>query len=125
MLLSIAIGIAYGLLFDFHSVLCTGLKSKVSVFVADVLFFLILSVFEFCFFLARCSGEIRGYVFICQLIGFLIYKKTVSWIICLALQWVRKTVYRVFSTLGRLIFTPIALFFYKISEKFFKIFKKS
>lgn len=125
MLLSIAIGAAYGLLFDFHSVLCTGLKSKASVFFADVLFFLILSVFEFCFFLARCSGEIRGYVFVCQLIGFLIYKKTVSWIVYLVLRWLRKNVYKAFSTLSRLIFTPIALFIYKISENFFKIFKNS
>ena len=117
MLLSIAIGTIYGLLFDFHSVLCVGLKSKVSAFLLDLLFFLMLSVFEFCFFLARCSGEIRGYVFVCQIIGFCIYKKTVSWLICLALQWIRSSARKAFSALSSLIFTPMSLFLHKIFKK--------
>jgi len=46
--------------------------------VEDILFWLISAVFTFTYFLIFTNGEIRGYLLLCEFLGFILCRKTLS-----------------------------------------------
>ncbi len=54
------------------------LNSLIIVLFLDLLFFLVLTPAMFCFLIATTNGQLRGYILIGTLIGFLIYRHTIS-----------------------------------------------
>lgn len=124
-LLSLMLGAAFCLVYD--TVRALELKARMSapaIFLVDVLYFIVISLFEFCFFLVRTNGEIRGFVFVGQLAGFLAARKTLSRIygfLLLAIfgliKWIKKQMFR-------LIFAPICRFFNKIGRFSLQVHKK-
>lgn len=77
--------------------------SSLGMFVEDVLYFVLCGFLTFCFFIVRCSGEIRGYVLLGELLGFLVCRCTLSAVLlCIA-----KYVYRFFKKLFGLLFRPL------------------
>ncbi len=132
LLFSIVSGGVFALIFDTHTFVLKTLKfKKTVVFMLDLLLFLGLGLFTFCFFLARTAGEVRGYVFIGQIIGFAVIKFTLSKPLCLGLILCQKLFNCVFSLLKRFVLKPanilflkICVFFNKVGQKCASFFKK-
>lgn len=78
-LVSIAIGIAYCLIYD---ILRAYRKSKavddLTVFFQDLIYFVVISIATFVLFMALSNGEIRAYILIGLLLGFLLCFFTLS-----------------------------------------------
>ncbi len=119
--LSILIGLFLGLVFytltAFYKAFCiTGLWQIVS----DVVFFAFAGFLTFCFLLITTNGELRAFVLVGELIGFLLFKVLFSRVLCFLLELIlggiRKGVLCFFGALSR--------FSRKISEKSRKILKK-
>lgn len=105
-LLALITGAAFCLLFEAYQIFLKALKLKrAGAFVCDVLLFLALGFFDFCFFLSLTFGEVRGYVFFGQIVGFYIAEKTVAKHFSFVLQIVLRPVFRFFLFLKRKIFT--------------------
>lgn len=76
-LCSCLIGVGFGILYDGFRVLRLFLPSgEKIVFVEDGLFFGIITVVDFLFFLSRTYGELRLFLIIGELLGFLMYYLT-------------------------------------------------
>ena len=101
------------------------LSSKALVFILDILFFVTLGFVDFCFFLAFCNGEIRGYVFIGEIIGFYLCKKTLAKVYIPLLLIAFGGVKKLWSGACNRIFIPIYSFFEKLGRKAIKISQKS
>ena len=56
----------------------TGSRSYLSVFIGDLLFWIVSAFVTFIFLLSRTNGEIRGYVLISMLLGFTLWRFTLS-----------------------------------------------
>jgi spore cortex biosynthesis protein YabQ len=99
-LYALAVGVSLALFYDFFRSIRKEKKcNAVAVFFQDVFFWLVAAFVTFILLIARCNGEIRGYVLIGEVFGFLIYH----------------------FTLSRFIF-PVFVFFINIIRKFYKIY---
>ena len=97
-LLSILLGAIFCFVFDItRGIRLFGLNSKLAVFLTDIFYFLCISFINFCFFLTRESGQVRGYVFIGEIIGFFIFRLTFSKFIMILLALINK-VYKAAKT---------------------------
>ena len=56
----------------------TGSRSYLSVFIGDIFFWIVSAFVTFIFLLSRTNGEIRGYVLISMLLGFTLWRITLS-----------------------------------------------
>ena len=124
-LLSIAVGACFCLLYD----ICRFMQirrrlSTAWVFLSDVLYFIVIGVFEFCFFLSTCSGEVRGFVYVGNAVGFAICRVTVSKLFAVALKFVFKLFDRIKLLIRRLIYEPF-LKTLKKAKIFVKTLKKT
>ena len=120
-LLSIVLGVIFCLSFDFtRGLRIFGLSSKIAVFLTDIIYFLVISFVNFCFFLTRESGQVRGYVFVGEIIGFFLFRLTVSRFIIALISLLNKGYKRVKIKMNKI---KTAVYF-KFEEKTFKIIKK-
>ncbi len=101
------------------------ISSKALVFVLDILFFVTIGFVDFCFFLAFCNGEIRGYVFVGEIIGFYFCRKTLARIYIPVLLIAFGGVKRLCRGVCSRLFAPIHSFFEKIGKKALKISQKT
>ncbi len=105
-LFALITGSIFCLLFETYQIALKPVKqNRAGVFICDVLFFLAFGFFDFCFFLSLTNGEVRGYVFFGQIIGFYIAKKTAAKYFSIFLQIVLRPIFRFFLFLKRGIFT--------------------
>ena len=106
-LFSLLAGAALCLLYDLFRIFRLSRNtSKLGIFLEDILYFAIAGFLTFCFLIVRCSGEIRGYVLLGELLGFLICRCTLSaLILCVARQ-----IYRFLKCFFRLILKPVKAF---------------
>lgn len=113
-LFSMLLGAIFCVIFDFtRGLRIFGLNSKLAVFITDIIYFLIITFFNFCFLLTRESGQIRGYVFIGEALGFFIFRLIFSqWILA-----VIKILHLVFSAINRKIMKIKTKSFCFLSEK--------
>lgn len=124
-LLSLVIGVAFCILFDILNIIEEKLYfSKAAVFVTDILLFTGFAFFEFCFFLATENGEIRAFVFVGEIIGFYLCKKTLAVIYVPLILLIIKVTKLMFYRLYCLLIRPFLKFFSKISKKILKIVQK-
>lgn len=77
--LSLALG---GVLCTFYDVLRAirkaGINSFWSVFLTDIIFWVVSAFVTFIFLISRTNGEIRGYVLIGEIFGFVIFRISIS-----------------------------------------------
>ncbi len=131
LLLSLLTGVVFCLVFDACNLVISRFKLKPSaVFLLDVLGFALIGFFDFCFFLARSNGEIRGYVLLGQLLGFILCRATVSKILSLFISLAFKSLETVFLAIKKVVLRPILtsvkkilIFFNKLKEKY-SVFRK-
>ena len=98
---------------------------KITVCVLDILFFVLLGFFDFCFFLVFCNGEIRGYVFIGEIIGSFLCKKLLSFFYMAVFYLLFKVLKAVFRAIKKYILEPPMKILEKISQKCLKIGQKA
>lgn len=125
---SVPVGAALCLLYDIIRIIRRRLKTGLPfAIVSDILFFAFCAFVAFCIFLVFCSGQIRFYVFLGLLAGFLICRFTVSKIfigfIDLLLSFIIK-VLRLLSKGLAFILHPIGRFLSKTSDFTLNILKK-
>ena len=78
-LYALAVGAFLALFYDIFRSIRKGKKcNAVAVFFQDVFFWVVATFITFLLLIARCNGEIRGYVLIGEVIGFLLYHFTLS-----------------------------------------------
>ncbi len=127
-LISVIFGAAYCLLYDILRILrTTVIKSKISVFISDILYWVVITFISLSFSLLFSKGEIRGYWLLGILLGFIISRLTVSKFlifiseyIILFLRLVKRYIYRGFI----FVMEKLNSFLMKIPNMFKKIFKR-
>ena len=131
---AVVFGVAYCLFYDFFRAWHRVFKSKtLSVFVGDVIFFIIIAVATFLLLLAVCNGEIRAYVFVGILLGAVLCNLTLSRLFLIALTFVIKKAVLIkrwikvfFDRMARaflLKFSKLVVFFKKKAKKCIKYLK--
>ena len=119
--ISIICGIFLCLLYDVFRILRVANRpSKLSIFVQDIVYSITAAFVTFFLLLIRCSGEIRFFVFICELIGFSMCRFTVSILIMLISNRIIYCIKAVINLIITKIFRPINLFFDKIKQYLLK-----
>jgi len=122
-LYSVLTGGIFCFIYDLFKSLRSKLKfSAVSVFFQDIFYSAIISVIAFCFFLIFVNGEIRSYILLGFLIGFLIFRATISKITLPLFKFIFGLILKVFSFFKWLFLrfeTFLCIFFAKI-KKFLK-----
>lgn len=119
--LSVPLGFMLGALF--YALEGTGLTSnrqKIRRFIWDIIFFIFAGFATYCFLLIRSKGEIRGFVLVGELIGFLIYKKLFGRITAIALGWLVSLL----KSFVEAVFRPIVQIVCLMCAFIKKIFKK-
>ncbi len=113
-LLSIPAGAAMCLFYDlFRIIRLARNTSTVGVFFQDVLYFAVCAFFTFCFLIVRCNGEIRGYVLLGELLGFLACRCSLSALVLAAAG----AIYRFFRRLFQLIGRPVRALYGAIGKR--------
>lgn len=104
---ALILGVVLSVFFDFFRIIRISYKhNNIFVFIEDIVFFLISTFLTFMFLMSRCNGEFRTYVISAILIGFFIYRISLSKIILPTSVIITK-------------------FFIKLFGKIFLLFKKS
>ena len=101
-LLSIVLGVAFSLLYSLVRFSHITFKpSKTAVFIIDIFYFFVIGVLSFCFLLIYCKGLIRMYVFLGQIIGFVISHFSLSKVFLFLLLLVKKCVDYIFNAIKK------------------------
>ncbi len=127
-LYSVVLGIIFGLIYDFFRSLrkCKP-HTILSVFIEDILYFLVLSVITFIFLLAITNGQVRAYALIGILLGFLLFIFTLSKYYIIALCFILEQFFKLQSLILRgfyLIIGKIDYFIIAFLKNTLKCFKK-
>lgn len=77
-----------------------GANSHIAVFAGDILFWLISALSVFIFLIAVTNGEIRGYVLLSCMLGFIIYRLTLGRLTFLVMCWFLSLFVRVWRKLS-------------------------
>ncbi len=111
------IGVLYDLFRALRLMLTNGRKAFI---VSDILFSLAAGFFTFLFALSRLDGNIRGYVLMGELLGFLIYSVSFGVFFSRLTDRIIRTVYRFFAAIAKpflYIYGKLHRFFRKSVEK--------
>ncbi len=107
-LFALIMGIVICLWYDFFRIirLCHHFK-QLHIFIQDILFWVVSALLSFFLLMARCSGELRSYVFIAELAGFIICRVSLSRLIMKISGAIIKVVKRFIRFLGRKFYQPL------------------
>ncbi len=96
-MLSLILGAMLCFFYDiFRALRKVGFNSFWSVFFTDVFFWIVSAFITFVFLMAKTNGEIRGYILLGELVGFIVCRLTLSKFVFLILYFVFKKVYRLY-----------------------------
>ncbi len=127
-LLSLGLGFILGVLYDFFRLLRLTLsKSKILTIVFDILYFALLGLSTFLFILALNKGEIRSYIIIGEILGFLFYYFSLGILAVKVTDILTAFFKKLFSLIFRILSAPFRLIFrafYRFSAFLRDFFKK-
>lgn len=95
----------------------------ITVFIADLAFWIAAAFMTFLFLLARTKGELRGYVLVAELIGFVIFRLTFSKLLFSVLLAIFNAFVHIGVFLSK-VFERLAVFVNEIGKKTLKILKR-
>ncbi len=132
-LCAIGVGFLLGVLYDvIRAIRLSFTESKAAIVIFDVIYFFLLGILSFLFILAANKGEVRFYIILGQVIGWLFYYFSfgvavikVTDAFSRSIKRLRTLIYRVISAPFRLIFRCFQSLFGKICKVFKKTEKKS
>ncbi|HIZ17317.1 MAG TPA: spore cortex biosynthesis protein YabQ [Firmicutes bacterium] len=111
-LFSFIMGIVICLWYDFFRIirLCHRFR-QLHIFIQDILFWAVSALLTFFLLMARYSGELRSYVFVAEITGFIICRLTLSRLIMKISGIIVKFAKRFIRFLGRKLYYPLRRFF--------------
>lgn len=116
-LYSLVLGVSLGIVYDLFKLDRLLFKrSKIFLFFSDILFWLISAFLIFTFCVIFSNGQIRGYIVLGTLLGFVIYRLTLSKLIFLLVNPLKKLVKKLNNRYYKLIEKANDF----ISKQFFK-----
>ena len=128
LLYSAVLGGFYCLLYDiFRAIRMTVKCSDIAVFIQDILYWSILAPITFCYLMIATNGQIRGYIILGIIIGFIFVRYTVSFILIKIYSLILKGLIWLFSVFTRIksaVFNRILQIFDDFTKFIKKIFKK-
>ncbi len=127
--LSLLLGVLLCVVFDFFRVLrLIGLNGKISVFIEDMLFFIITAFCIFAFYMKITDGKFRLIVPVSALLGFVIYRVTIGkllfFIIKKIVNVIIKIINFVYKNITLKVFKFISKAIKKITQPVAKFFKE-
>lgn len=127
-LFSILLGTVFSLLYDILKALRTVLRRKMlAIAFWDALFCLIFAVFTFFLFMLRTKGQLRGFVFLGEFVGFFLWRSIPSRIFLPLMLKLMRAVRRCLLSISCKLSSSFDLLCRKYAEvykKFKKTFKK-
>ena len=127
-LLALALGIFFSAVYDvFKAVRLTCRPKTIAVALSDVVYFLLLTLFTFCLFMLRTKGQPRGYAFFGELLGFILWRLTVSKYFLKILLFIFRILRSLFLKISLISSAFFGVIYRKITElykKFMKLSKK-
>lgn len=118
---SIFLGVISSFIFDFFKILRLSIKhNNIFIFIEDIIFFIILSLLTYNFMINISFGQIRIFILIGELIGFILYKFSISDFIVKSITYIISII----SALFKLIFNFLLFPTYKFTIKFIKLLSK-
>lgn len=127
-LLSIILGVVFCAFYDvFRALRKAGLNSFIATFIADIIYWIIIAFLTFLFLLARTGGEIRGYVLIAALIGFIVFRVTLSKLLFKFLSFIFCKTVKLLKQIHNVFYgfyDRFSVFLAKVSGKFAKSSKR-
>ena len=116
--LGVILCVCYDILRSFRRATNSG---TVAIFLGDILYFTVSAFVVFIFLLARTNGEIRGYVLLCTLLGFVIFRVTISRFVVMIITFFMSLIVRGL----RIASYYILKFLFSVGEYFIKFLKFS
>ena len=99
-LISILIGIGFSIIYDaFRFLRIFHKNGTILIFIEDIVYFSICSIITFCFFILYSKGVIRAYVYVGEIIGFIICRITVSKVIFIIIKKIKKVYDKIYYIL--------------------------
>lgn len=127
-LLSIILGVIFSAIYDvFRALRRAGLNSFIATFIADIIYWIVIAFLTFLFLLARTKGEIRGYVLIAALIGFLVFRITLSKLLFKFLSFIFCQTVKLYKQIHNVFYSfydRFSVFLAKVLAKFAKSSKR-
>ena len=121
-LYSLILGCVLCLVYDvIRTIHLSGKSDVVTVFFEDIVFWLICTFLVFCFLMGVTKGQVRGYVLFGALLGFLIFRMTVSAVLMVVL----KKIFRILAAIKRIIRRFYRRICFKINRVFDALGKKT
>lgn len=115
---SILLGMVLSVIFDVFRIIRIGIPLPSPVIVAeDILYFLICAVVTYFFMLKTTYGQVRGFIIIGEIIGFIIYYFTVGRLVISVSKIIIETVKRIFKLIFKILFYPFVMIFKVVSKK--------
>ena len=113
-LYSCALGAALCAVYDvFRAIRMFFLPGRILVAFLDILYFFLAAVFTFAFFMAVSQGEIRGYLYFGELIGWLLYYETIgSWLLRL-----QNKLFAILRRIGKKVVVPFCRLSARLSNR--------
>lgn len=97
-LYSIILGIFFSAFYDiFRSLRLLKKQTTLAVFLQDIIYFLIIAIVTFICLLSLTNGEVRAYILIGILLGFLLFLFTISKFFIIALSFILKIFFKFLS----------------------------
>jgi spore cortex biosynthesis protein YabQ len=98
LLYGLLVGMIMSLYFDSFRILRKTFKHKdYVVFIEDIAFFFVATFITFMLLMARCNGEPRAYVLLAILLGYFLYRITLSRLILPVVVSINKFILKIFS----------------------------
>ena len=104
------------------------LNSLLAVTIGDILLWVLYAFLTFIFLIARTNGEIRGYVLICELLGFALFRISVSKFLYCFLKFFFENINVIIQKSNKIagyFYIRIECFTYKAVKFIIKIFKRA
>ncbi len=116
--IGLGMGVIICLLYDVFRIIRLGRRcGRISIFVQDMAFWVISALLTFFLLMARCEGELRIYVFMAEIIGFIICRVTISRLIMKISDIIVRFFKRIIRFIGRKFWRPIRAFANKAGIK--------
>lgn len=115
---SILLGMVLSVIFDVFRIIRIGIPLPSFVIVIeDILYFLICAVVTYFFMLKTTYGQVRGFIIIGEIIGFIIYYFTVGKLVISVSKTIISVVKRIFKLIFAILFYPFVKIFKLVSKK--------
>lgn len=109
---AIFFGIGLGIFYDVFRILRIAVKdNSIIIFFEDLLFFISASIFTFLFIFSVNSGQLRWFIFLGLILGFVVYYFTLGKLVLKISQVIIKAVKTIFKFLFSLFIKPFVIIF--------------